>query len=51
MTDDSPHDGAPPEVSPVFLPVIKTEEPVTTEASEAAQGIEADLKAEFEPDL
>ncbi|GMQ06354.1 hypothetical protein CsSME_00050982 [Camellia sinensis var. sinensis] len=45
MADGSPHNGAPPEVPPVFPPVPKVNEHVIAEATE---GIEADLEVEFE---
>ncbi|XP_028108186.1 protein MAIN-LIKE 2-like [Camellia sinensis] len=51
MADDSRHDGAPLEVLLVFPPVVEAEEPIAAEASKAAQGIEANLEAEFEPKL
>ncbi|KAL7208161.1 hypothetical protein ACSBR1_029996 [Camellia fascicularis] len=42
MADEIPHDGAPPEVSPVVPPVSEVEEPIAD--------LGADLKAEYEPE-
>ncbi|KAL7160906.1 hypothetical protein ACSBR2_041531 [Camellia fascicularis] len=49
MADEIPHDIAPLEVPPAFPPVAGVEEPVVADTGEAAQGIEADLEAEFAP--
>ncbi|KAL7212786.1 hypothetical protein ACSBR2_015463 [Camellia fascicularis] len=55
MVDEIPHDGAPPEVPPMSLPmsppVAEVEETVIVEAGGAADDIEADLEAEFAPEF